>query len=123
MDDGYKMLEKVIPYGAAAEVAKLMGVSLSTLDRWTAKPLTTEDPDARGRRNPIDYFIQLYNAVFLVNPDDADLLIDRVLQERARLRRIHKRDKAMPPEQVEGVLREASRQLDQAADAIAGLKS
>jgi hypothetical protein len=122
MDDGYKILEEVIPYGMAAEVAKLMGVSLSTMDRWTAKPLTTEDPDARGRRNPIDYFIQLYNAIFLVNPDEADRLIDRVLQERARLRRRHKRDKPMTPEQVEGILREESRRLEEAADALAGMK-
>lgn len=120
---GWKTLQKLIPYGRAEEVAEEMGnVTLDTVHRWMRAPLSTENPNATGRANPIDYVLRLIKAVHKVNPGGPREIADIIVSEAARLE--GERDgPAMSDSEIEAMLRARARDLVQAADAIAANKS
>lgn len=117
--NGWQVLDEAIPRGEADEIAALMGVSENTIQRWCRKPLSDEDHDATGRRNPVDYFLRLINALYVRNPQGAELVIDRIMSERAVLRKRHGRIEQPTPAEMESALRQIGREVVEMAEAIA----
>lgn len=117
--NGWRVLEEAIPRGEADEIAALMGVSEDTVHRWCRKPLSNEDHNATGRRNPIDYFLRLINALYARHPEGAEMVFDRVLHERAVLRKRHGRCALPTSTEMESALRRIGREADEMADAVA----
>ncbi len=117
--DGWRVLDEAIPRGEADEIAALMGVSEDTVNRWRRRPLSSEDHNATGRRNPIDYFLRLINALYVRNPEGAEKVLDRVMHERAVLRKRHGRGALPTPTEMESALRRIGREADEMADAVA----
>jgi hypothetical protein len=70
-------------------VAEAAGVSDDTMYRWLRRPSQQSDPNATGRKNPIDYFLRLLRAVYTVSPCGARLIIRYILGEFARLEAKH----------------------------------
>lgn len=122
MTDGYKLLRELIPHGHMADVAEMMNVSIRTVESWCAQPSTTETPDQRGRRNPIDNFDLLLHAIFLVNPEEVGKLEDLVKSRIANLRQRHRQAHGIPVEEIEGKLRDVQRMMADITDALAGQK-
>lgn len=116
--NGWQVLEEAIPRGEADEIAALMGVSEDTVHRWCRRPLSTEDHNATGRRNPIDYFLRLINALYARNPEGAEMVLDRIAHEQAMLRKRHGRCATPTPAEMESALRRIGRDADEMADAI-----
>jgi hypothetical protein len=75
--NGYLALEKAVPRGQADRVAYFMGVSPDLVRRWLREP-EYEEGTATGRRSPLDRLCDLITAVFIVNPDGADLVVEHV---------------------------------------------
>lgn len=74
-----------------AQVAEDAGVSEDTLYKWLRRPSRKSDPNATGRKNPIDYFLRLLRAVYAATPAGARLILKCVLAEFARLEMKHGR--------------------------------
>lgn len=110
---------EAIPRGEADEIAALMSVSEDTINRWCRKPLSDEDHDATGRRNPVDYFLRLLNALYVRNPEGAKKVFDRIMHERATLRQRQGHTTQASQEEIESTLRQIGRELDEMADSIA----
>ncbi len=68
-----------------AQVAEDTGVSEDLMYRWLRRPSRKSDPNATGRRNPIDYVLRLIRAVYLISPWGARLIVKCILSEFARL--------------------------------------
>lgn len=117
--DGWRVLNEAIPRGEANEIAAPLGVSSDTIRRWYREPLSDEDPNATGRRNPVDYFIRLVNALYARHPEGAEMVFDRIQHERAVLRKRHGRMPEPTPAELESALRQIGREVVEMADAIA----
>jgi hypothetical protein len=120
--DGWKVLVKSLPDGEPLTVemfAELMGVSVDLVYRWQRRPLTSEEPDSTGRRNPIDYFGRLVCALYAVNPEGAELVFEWADHLRAELRARHGAANSIPLEKVEEKLRTISRETGLLADQFA----
>lgn len=119
---GWKILSKIIPYGRAEEVAEEMGnVTLDTVHRWMRMPLSTENPYATGRANPIDRTVRLIKAVYKVNPEETHEIVDVFVSELARLD-AERGGPAMSGAEIETMLRARARELERMANALAGKK-
>ena len=117
---GYEILEEAIPRGEVEAIANLLGYSEDTVRRWRREPESTDDMST-GRRSPLDLILLLINAVYTRYPEGADLIVDRIVEERANLRRIHGQPNALPAEEIEGVLRGVMRSISTVADQFAGV--
>lgn len=117
--DGWRVLNEAIPRGEADEIAAPLGVSSDTIRRWCREPLSDEDPNATGRRNPVDYFLRLVNALYARHPEGAEMVFDRIQHERAVLRKRHGRLDQPTPAEMESALRQIGREVAEMADAIA----
>jgi hypothetical protein len=116
---GWKILQKIIPYGRAEEVADEMGnVTLDTVHRWMRAPLSTENPHATGRANPIDRAVRLIKAVHKVNPEETHEIVDAFVSLLAQLDG-ESNGPAMSDSEIEAILRARARDLIQAANALA----
>lgn len=120
--NGWEVLEKAIPRGEAEAVADLLGYSKSAVQRWRREP-ETDDETATGRRSPLDQLLLLINAVYLRNPEGAELIIERINSEIAKLRRIHGHAEELPINEVERELRAAMRTVGKVADRFAGIRA
>src|SRR5262245_27413619 len=109
---GWKILSKIIPYGRAEEVSEEMKtVSLDTVHRWMRMPLSTENPNATGRINPIDYALRLIEAVHKVNPEDTHHIVDVFVDKLAELE-AKRVGPAMSTTEVATMLRVRARELE-----------
>lgn len=117
--NGWEVLSGAIPRGEADDIAVLMGVSQNTIQKWCREPLSDEEPEATGRRNPVDYFLRLVNALYARHPEGAEMVFDRVQHERAVLRKRHGRVDQPTPAEMESALRQIGREVAEMADAIA----
>src|SRR5262245_31648985 len=116
---GWKILSKIIPYGRAEDVRDRMKVSLDTVHRWMRMPLSSENPHATGRANPIDQAIWLIEAVYEVNPDDTHEIVDAFVSKLAELE-AKRLGPAMSVPEVEKMLRLRARECEAMANALAG---
>ena len=122
MAKGWEILAQAIPYGGAEDVAEGMGVSVDTVHRWMKRTNSNEDPNATGRRNPIDYALRLIKEVDDVNPDNgADLILDAFLGAVAQLKQRRSRAARVPIRKIEATLRARAREFEQLADSLAGM--
>lgn len=76
--DGWEILKRAIPHGAAKAVALRIGVTANHVRRWMREPLSDEAPVGTGQRSPLDRVCDLVDAVFLVNPAGAAFIVDHV---------------------------------------------
>jgi hypothetical protein len=118
---GWKVLSKIIPYGRAEEVSDAMNVSLDTVHRWMRVPLSSENPNATGRVNPIDYAVRLIKAVHKVNPEDTHEIVDVFVSALAELE-AKRLGPVMSVSEIETMLRLRARELEAMANALAGKK-
>src|SRR5262245_50170909 len=118
---GWKILSKIIPYGRAEDVRDRMKVSLDTVHRWMRMPLSSENPHATGRANPIDQAIWLIEAVYEVNPEDTHEIVDVFVSKLAELE-----GKSSGPHlsdsEIEKTLRARAREFERLANALAANK-
>lgn len=75
--NGFLTLEEAIRKNDAEQVAYLLRVSPTIVRAWRREP-ETEEGSATGRRSPLDRVCDLVDAVFLVNPQGADLIVEHV---------------------------------------------
>lgn len=76
MSDGWKILKRAIPDGAAKAVAHRLHLHPDHVRRWRREPLSDEAPLASGQRSILDRFKELQEAIYLVNPQGPCLLIE-----------------------------------------------
>jgi len=76
--EGWEVLRRAIPHGAAKQVALRMGVTANQVRRWMREPLSDEAPLATGQRSPLDRVCDLEDAVMLVNPTGVAFIVDYV---------------------------------------------
>jgi len=118
--NGHEILEEAIPRGEADAIANLLGVSGDTVRRWRREPEAGDDMST-GRRSWLDLIILLINAVWTRYPPGVDLIVDRIVAERANLRNIH--GQTTPTDELESELREAILKMVTVADQFAGVQS
>ncbi len=116
--EGWKVLRRALRGRDKAEFAEMMDVHVDTVKRWTREPLTAEEQQATGRRNPIDYFLRLVYALYAISPEGAELVFDRVDRARALLRKRHGRTERPTRDEIDEKLRRISRETQEVADAI-----
>lgn len=122
MPKGWEVLAMAIPYGKAEDVAEGMHVSHDTVHRWMRRPNSDEDPNATGRRNPIDYALRLIREVDDVNPPGAELIVDAFISGLAQLKQQRGRADVVPAAEIEARLRARARELEEMANAVAALR-
>ncbi len=76
--NAWKILKQAIPDGQCKAVALRMKVSADYVRRWRREPLSDEAPLATGQTSPLDRVFDLVDAVFLVNPAEAILIVEAV---------------------------------------------
>jgi|SRR5262245_7863414 len=116
--NGWEVLEEAIPRGEADAIANLLGCSGDTVRRWRREPEAGDDMST-GRRSPLDTILLLINAVFTRYPPGVDLIVDRIVAERANLRNIH--GQTTPIGELESELRDAILKMARVADQFAGV--
>jgi len=117
--NGWEILEEAIPRGEADAIANLLGLSGDAVRRWRREPEAGDDMST-GRRSPLDLILLLINAVWTRYPPGVDLIVDRIVAERANLRNIH--GQTTPIDELESELREAILKMAKVADQFAGVK-
>lgn len=85
----WQVLHQAIPRGECEAVALRLKVEADTVRRWKREPLSTEAPEATGRRSPLDFVTDLIDAIFLANPAGAHLVVNYVREHYARLAETH----------------------------------
>jgi hypothetical protein len=85
----WRTLREAIPNRKAAEVARQMHVSRDFVLRWRREPLSDEAPLGTGMASPLSRTIELINAVFLVNPAGASLIVEHIALHWEMLARTH----------------------------------
>jgi hypothetical protein len=111
---GWKTLQHIIPYGRAEEIAEGMNVSLDTVHRWMRAPLSSENPNATGRVNPIDYVVRLIKAVDEVIPGGGHEIAAAIVSVVAGLDAKH----TQIPAEIESLLRDRVRADTELANAL-----
>jgi len=117
--DGWKVLRRALADDGAEELAELLGVHPDTVYKWCRRPSKVDDPKGTGRRNPIDYFLRLVTELYAMNAEGAEIVFDRIDHARAVLRKNYGRMPATSRLEIEEKLRQISREMQEAADAIA----
>ena len=104
--DGWRTLSEAIPRGASGTLARAMGLSEDYIRRWRREP--DEDTlSATGQRSPLDRVCDLMSAIFLVNPDGVDLVIEHIRAHHASLTRMEETEPGWNPrESAARLLRE-----------------
>src|SRR5262249_60772904 len=95
------------------------GVCEDLMYRWLRRPSRKSDPNATGRRNPIDYVLRLIRAVYLVTPRGARYIRDCIVSEFARLEAKHGHVEPFDPREAEEDFREIAYRATRRADRFA----
>ncbi len=85
----FEVLDRVIPRGKAAIVARQMHVSVDLVRRWTREPASNEEPNGTGFASPLDKVCDLTDICFLVNPVETALIPEFLSSHYRALRDIH----------------------------------
>lgn len=115
---GFETLEKAILRGSAESVADFLGVHPDEVRRWRREPESNEQPLATGRRSPLDCGCDLITAVFLENPEGAELIVEHFRSHLARLKAKQGRADLMTQSEVEAALHEITRKAQRALDSL-----
>jgi len=115
---GFETMEQAIPRGSAESVASFLGVHPDEVRRWRREPESNEQPLATGRRSPLDRGCDLITAVFLENPEGAELIVEHFRSHLARLKAKQGRASLMTQSEVQRALFEISQNAQRALDSI-----
>lgn len=120
--DGWKIIERAIPRACAEAVAHFLRVSPDLVRRWQREPLAGDRHTATGRRSPLDQVLDLVSAVYLVNPEGADLIVEKVRAHLAGLKATHGRADVMSRAEIEESLAQIARNAQAALDSLRAQK-
>lgn len=115
--NGFLTLERAIRRDEAEQVAYFLGQSATVVRAWRREP-ETEEGSATGRRSPLDRVCDLVTAVFLVNPEGADLIVEHVRAHLESLKLAQHRPE-VDVAQLKDQLREAQALLTKLSDQLA----
>ncbi len=115
---GFETLERAIPRGSAEAVAGFLGVHSDEVRRWRREPTSDEQPQATGRRSPLDRGCDLITAVFLESPNGAELIVEHFRSHLARLKANQSKSELLSPSEIEHSLSEISRTVLRALDSL-----
>lgn len=76
--ESYEVLEQAIPKKMSAKVAQFLSISADYVRRWRREPDSEDSPTASGQRSILDRVCDLIDAVFLVNPKGAALIVNYI---------------------------------------------
>jgi hypothetical protein len=109
-------LEQAIQRGEAEQVAYFLGESPDVVRRWKREP-ETEEGTATGRRSPLDRVCDLITAVFLTNPEGADLIVEHVRAHLEMLKAVQSRP-SIEIEDLRAQVRDAQMLLTKVSDQL-----
>lgn len=72
----WEVLEEAIPRKSSERVAQILSVCADYVRKWRREPESDEAPTASGQRSILDRVCDLIDAVFLVNPNGAGLIVN-----------------------------------------------
>lgn len=87
--DSWEVLERAIPRAASGRVAQLLGVGADYVRKWRREPESDESPTASGHRSILDRICNLLDAIFIVNPPGAGLVVNHVIEHHQSLLETH----------------------------------
>ncbi len=87
--ESYEVLEQAIPKQQSGKVAQFLSVSADYVRRWRREPDSEDSPTASGQRSILDRIEDLIDAVFLVNPAGAGLVVNHITAHYDELLRTH----------------------------------
>jgi hypothetical protein len=87
--ESWEVLERAIPRSASSRVAQLLGVGADYIRKWRREPESEDSPTASGHRSILDRICNLLDAVFLVNPPGAGLIVNHVIEHHQNLLEVH----------------------------------
>lgn len=119
---GFETLEQAIPRGDSDAIADFLGVHSDEVRRWRREPVSDEQPTATGRRSPLDRGCDLITAVFLTNPDGAELIVEHFRSHLARLQARQGRKAVMSQSEIEAFLLEIKTKSTLALDSMRAQK-
>lgn len=112
--ESWEVLEKAIPRAASGRVAQLLGVGADYVRKWRREPESEDAPTASGHRSILDRICNLLDAVFLVNPSGAGLIVNHIIEHHQGLIETH----ALPFTSDGDRARSVSHLLTEATEAI-----
>ncbi|MBX3267070.1 MAG: hypothetical protein KF831_10220 [Acidobacteria bacterium] len=113
----WQVLEQAIPRAASKRVALILNVTADYVRRWRREPESDEALTGSGQRSILDRICDLIDAVYLVNPPGAALIVNHIVAHHSELVRVH----AKPLLTSECRAEESANLLTQAAEAINNL--
>jgi hypothetical protein len=118
--NGWRTLEAAIPRADSDRIAYLLSLHANTVRTWRREPETDDDANT-GRRSPLDRVCDLITAVFLSNPQGAELIVEHV---RAHLESLKESQGPRPlePHEIERKAQEAHLLITQVLDQLRAVK-
>lgn len=87
--ESWEVLEQAIPRKASDRVAQILSVGGDYIRKWRREPESDDAPTGTGQRSILDRICDLIDAVFLVNPAGAGLIINFISGHYDSLLRTH----------------------------------
>jgi phage gp29-like protein len=87
--ESWEVLERAIPRSASGRVAQLLGIGADYVRKWRREPESEDAPTASGHRSILDRICNLLDAVFLVNPSGAGLVVNHIIEHHQDLLETH----------------------------------
>lgn len=112
--EAWEVLETAIPRKASVRIAQLLGVSADYVRRWRREPESDDAPMASGQRSILDRVCDLIDAVFLVNPSGAGLIVNHIESHYRGIMRTH----AKPVDDLELRVIASADLLQEAVEAV-----
>lgn len=112
--ESWEVLEQAIPRSASGRVAQILNVCADYVRKWRREPESDDAPTASGQRSILDRICELIDAVFLVNPKGAGLIVNYINAHFRSLLQVH----AKPIVSIDSKAEMISDLLTQTTDAI-----
>jgi hypothetical protein len=87
--ESWEVLEKAIPRSASGRVAQMLNICADYVRKWRREPESEDAPTASGQRSILDRICELIDAVFLVNPRGAGLIVNYINAHFRTLLQVH----------------------------------
>jgi hypothetical protein len=115
---GFETLSKAIERGDAESVADFLNVHPDEVRRWRPEPESGEQPTATGRRSPLDRGCDLITAVFITNPEGAELIVEHFRSHLEQLQLRQGRKTTLTAAEIETSLSHAKHEIERALDSL-----
>lgn len=87
--ESWEVLEQAIPRSASGRVAQMLHVGADYIRKWRREPESDDAPTGTGQRSILDRVCDLIDAVFLVNPKGAGLIVNHINSHFRGLLQLH----------------------------------